>query len=141
MPPESVSHKGMVVSVTESKVNVEIISRSACSACQVAGLCGVSEAEKKIIEVPAENAPRCTVGQEVEVCLAKRTGLKAVLFSYVIPVLILLIIIVSLSSANLSELAIGLASVVGVAAYYFIVYLFRNRLAGRYEFYIIDYQN
>jgi positive regulator of sigma E activity len=58
------------------------------------------------------------------------------LISYVIPVVILLILIVTLSSLGKSELLTGLVSVGGVAIYYFMVYLFRDRLAGKYEFYI-----
>ncbi len=133
---ELISHKGKVISSGQGIISVEIVSESACSACHAAGLCGMSESRKKIVEVPAVRGRDFSVGQEVEVCLAPKTGLKAVLLSYVIPAMILLILILSLPLIGLGELAGGLFAVAGVALYYLILYLFKGRLAGEYEFYI-----
>ena len=133
---ELISHKGKVISSGQGIISVEIVSESACSACHAAGLCGMSESRKKIVEVPAVRGRVFSVGQEVEVCLAPKTGLKAVLLSYVIPAMILLILILSLPLIGLGELAGGLFAVAGVALYYLILYLFKGRLAGEYEFYI-----
>ncbi|MBR7003405.1 MAG: SoxR reducing system RseC family protein [Bacteroidales bacterium] len=133
---ELISHKGKVISSGQGIISVEIVSESACSACHAAGLCGMSESRKKIVEVPAVRGRGFSVGQEVEVCLAPKTGLKAVLLSYVIPAMILLILILSLPLIGLGELAGGLLAVAGVALYYLVLYLFKGRLAGEYEFYI-----
>lgn len=133
---ELISHKGKVISSGQGIISVEIVSESACSACHAAGLCGMSESRKKIVEVPAVRGRDFSVGQEVEVCLAPKTGLKAVLLSYVIPAMILLILILSLPLIGLGELAGGLLAVAGVALYYLVLYLFKGRLAGEYEFYI-----
>ena len=133
---ELISHKGKVISSGQGIISVEIVSESACSACHAAGLCGMSESRKKIVEVPAVRGKDYSVGQEVEVCLAPKTGLKAVLLSYAIPAMILLILILSLPLIGLGELAGGLLAVAGVALYYLMLYLFKGRLAGEYEFYI-----
>ena len=133
---ELISHKGKVISSGHGIISVEIVSESACSACHAAGLCGMSESRKKIVEVPAVRGKVFSVGQEVEVCLAPKTGLKAVLLSYAIPAMILLILILSLPLIGLGELAGGLLAVAGVALYYLILYLFKGRLAGEYVFYI-----
>ena len=133
---ELISHKGRVVSADSKKVSVEIVSESACAACHAAGLCGMSESRKKIVEVPAPAWMEYVPGQEVEVCLAPKTGLKAVLLSYVLPVMFLLILILSLSLIGLGELAAGVISILGVALYYLILYLFKDRLAEGYEFFI-----
>ena len=136
MSAGEVSHKGKIVSVGKDKVSVQIVSESACSSCHAAGLCGASESKKKIVEVPVYAGQAYSLGQDVEVCLAKRMGLKAVLFSYVIPLGILLILVLSLSSIGLGELACGLVSIAGIAVYYLILYFCRNRLAEGYAFYI-----
>lgn len=136
MASGEVSHKGMVVSVGKDSVSVRIVSESACSSCHAAGLCGAAESKKKIVEVPLYGAQTYSIGQEVEVCLARKMGLKAVLLSYVIPLMILLILVLSLSSIGLGELASGLVSIGGIAVYYLILYLCRNRLAEGYVFYI-----
>ncbi len=136
MTAGEVSHKGNVVSVGKDKVSVQIVSESACSACHAAGLCGAAESKKKIVEVPVYAGQSYSLGQEVEVCLARKMGLKAVLLSYVIPLLILLILVLSLSGFGLGELTCGLASIGGIAVYYLILYLCRDRLAEGYAFYI-----
>ncbi len=133
---EVISHKGTVTGCSGGIVSVEIVSESACAACHAAGLCTMAESSRKIIEVPLAEGETYVTGQEVEVCLARKSGLKAVLFSYVIPVMFLLILILSLSNVGLGELAVGLLSVGGIALYYLVLYLFRDKLAEGYGFYI-----
>ena len=133
---EVISHKGRVTGCGDGTVSVEIVSESACAACHAAGLCTMAESSKKIIEVPLGTGESYITGQEVEVCLAQKSGLKAVFFSYVIPVLFLLFLILSLSYIGLGELAVGLLSVGGTALYYLVLYLLRDKLAEGYAFYI-----
>ena len=128
---KEVSHKGRVVEVGQDVIRVEIISSSACSSCHAAGLCTMSEAVKKIVEVPVASNPKCYVGEEVELVLQEATGMKAVLLAYVIP---LLILCVSLSYVNMNELYAGLAGLAGVLVYYLVLYLVRNRISGDYVF-------
>ena len=61
-------------------------------------------------------------------------GLKAVLISYVIPLLIILIILLSLSEFGVSELLSGLIAIVAVGIYFCIVFLCRKRIAGAFDF-------
>lgn len=136
MSAGEVSHKGKVVSVGKDRMSVQIVSESACSSCHAAGLCGASESKKKIVDVPVFAGQSYSVGQDVEVCLTKKMGLKAVLLSYVVPLVILLILVLSLSLIGLGELACGLAAIGGIAVYYLILYFCRNRLAERYVFYV-----
>ena len=133
---EAVSHKGRIIAFNNESVSVEIVSESACASCHAAGLCGVSEIKKKIVDVPVRGVTDYQIGQEVEVCLARKAGMKAVLLSYALPALILLILILSLPKIGFGELATGGLSILGVAAYYLVLYLCRDRLAEGYEFYI-----
>lgn len=133
---DAVSHKGRIVAAENGSVSVEIVSESACASCHAAGLCGLTESKKKIVQVPVRDSSQFEIGQEVEVCLGTKAGMKAVLLSYVLPVLFLLILILSLSKIGLGELASGGLSILGVAGYYLVLYFFRDRLAEGYEFYI-----
>jgi predicted membrane-bound mannosyltransferase len=54
----------------------------------------------------------------------------------VIPLAILMILILSLSGFIDSELVRGLVAIAGVALYYFCIWLFRDRLADEFVFYI-----
>ena len=83
MASKEISHKGKVLSSCDGVVSVEITSSSACASCHASGLCGLGESVRKTVDV--RDSGHYLPGQEVEVCLAHRMGLKAVLLSYVIP--------------------------------------------------------
>ena len=75
---EEVSHRGRVLSVDAEKIRVEIISSSACTSCHAAGLCSMSEAVKKIVDVPVFGNSGYAPGDEVELVLTASMGMKAV---------------------------------------------------------------
>ena len=133
---DEITHKGRIVAVEEGTLYVEIISSGACSSCAAAGLCVTGESARRRVEVKAWNAAERRVGEEVEVCLGKSLGLKAVLLSYVVPVVVLLVLTLSLSAAGIPELWNGVISVAGVALYYAVLALFRERIGEEYAFYL-----
>lgn len=131
-----ISHRGRIVEITPEFTTVEIISRSACSECHAKGLCGVSEEATKAIAVPTDGFADRKVGDEVDVCLRRVMGHKAVWLSYVIPVCILLILILTLCSVIGNEVVAGLVSIGGVCLYYLVLWLLRDRLRKEYVFFI-----
>lgn len=135
-----ISHRGKIIEITPDFTTVQIIVSSACSACHAKGLCGMSEDEEKVIMVPTDPYTVYQVGDEVQVLTKMSMGLKAVWISYVIPLLILMILILSLSSVIGNEVVVGLVSVAGVALYYLSIWLLRDRLADEFVFYIKEQQ-
>lgn len=131
-----ISHRGRIVEITPEFTTVEIVSSSACSECHAKGLCGISEESVKVISVPSDGFADRRVGDEVDVCLRRVMGHRAVWLSYVIPVFILLIFILTLSSVIGNEVVAGLVSIGAVCAYYLLLWLMRDRLRKEYVFYI-----
>lgn len=131
-----IRHSGRILEITPDFTTVQIIVSSACSACHAKGLCGMSEDEEKVIMVPTDPYSEHKVGDEVQVLTKMTMGLKAVWISYVIPLAVLMILILSLSSVIGNELVLGLVSIAGVAVYYFGIWLFREKLSNEFVFYI-----
>jgi len=131
-----IRHSGKILEITPDFTTVQIIVSSACSACHAKGLCGMSEDEEKVIMVPTDPYADHKEGDEVQVLTKMTMGLKAVWISYVIPLAVLMILILSLSPVIASELVLGLVSIAGVALYYFGIWLFRDRLSNEFVFYI-----
>ena len=131
-----IRHKAKVVEMTPEFTTVEIIVSSACAECHAKGLCGMSEEEEKLISLPTDPYATYNVGDEVELCTKMSMGMKAVWISYVIPLLILMILILTLSAVIGNEIITGLVSIGGVAVYYLIIWLFRDRLQNEFVFYI-----
>ena len=129
-------HTGKIVEINPDFTTVEIMVPSACSECHAKGLCGMSEQQEKIIMVPTDPYVVRQVGDEVQVRTKMTMGLKAVWISYVIPLAILMILILSLSAFVPDEFLRGGISVAGVGLYYFIIWLFKDKLSDQFEFYI-----
>ena len=135
-----IKHKAKVLEMTPDFTTVEIVVSSACSECHAKGLCGISEEEQKVISLPTDPYATYNVGDEVELCTKRTMGMKAVWISYVIPLMVLMILILSLSNVfaayEQSEVIAGLGALVGVAVYYFVIWLLRGRLNNEFVFYI-----
>lgn len=136
MKKNEITHKGKITEITPDFTTVEIIASSACSSCHAKGLCGMSEEQEKIIMLPTDPYATHKVGDEVEICTKMTMGLKAVWISYVIPLAVLMILILSLSGIFENEALRGLAAIAGVGVYYFIIWIFRDRLKNEFTFYI-----
>lgn len=135
MAAEVISHPGRITDITPEFVTVSFTAMSACSSCKAGGFCGVAESEEKTIQIPTPHGV-WTVGQEVDVCLRRSMGFKAVWLCYAIPLVVLLAVLLGLVSAGVRELASGLAAIGATLCYYFVLYLFRDRLSNEYTFYI-----
>ena len=131
-----IRHSGRILEITPEFTTVQIVVSSACSSCHAKAMCGMSEDEEKVIMVPTDPYSEHEVGDEVEVKTKMSMGLKAVWISYVIPLAVLMILILSLSSVIGNELMLGLTAVSGVALYYLGIWLFRDRLSNEFVFYI-----
>ena len=129
-------HAGKILEITPDFTTVLNIVASACSACHAKRLCGMSEEEEKVIMLPTDPYATYNVGDEVQVCTKMAMGLKAVWISYVIPLIILMILILSLSTIVEREAYRALMAIGGVAVYYLFVWLFRDKLSNEFVFYI-----
>lgn len=133
---DEVSHKGIVRSIDRYVTEVEIVRESACSSCHAKGLCGYSESEVKLIPVPTDAFAMLEVGDEVELCLKRSMGMKAVWIAYVLPLVVMMVVIFVANALKLQELYVGLSAIASVAAYYLIILCFRKKLNNNFVFYI-----
>lgn len=129
-------HSGKIIEINPDFTTVEIMVSSACSECHAKGLCGMSEMEEKVIMVPTDPYEPRKVGDIVQVKTKMTMGLKAVWISYVIPLAVLMILILSLSAVIENEFLRGGIAIAGVGLYYFVIWLLKDRLSDQFEFYI-----
>ncbi len=130
----TVDHVGVVKEITPAYIDVEILNKSMCAACHAKSMCTMSDVSAKIIRVSNLYGETCSVGEEVRVVMKKTMGLKAVWISYVIPLVILMILLLSLPRLGVSELGAGLSAVSGVAVYYLAIWLLRDKIAREFTF-------
>ena len=135
-----ITHKAKVIEMTPDFTTVEILVPSACAESHAKGLCGVSETEEKILSLPTDPYATYNVGDDVTLCTKKSMGYKAVWISYVIPLAVLMILILSLlkifEGVQAKEAIAGLGALGGVVIYYFVIWLLRDSLKNEFVFYI-----
>lgn len=127
-------HKGRIVSITPELISVEIVSEDACSSCHAKEFCSAGSEKTRLVEV--QSVPGYGLGEEVNLVMKRSMGMKAVWIAYVIPLIVLVLSILAFFESGVPETLSGLLGLGLVAVYYFVVFLFRNRLKNEYSFII-----
>lgn len=90
----------------------------------------VKEKEIEICDYKGDYVP----GQEVSVILQESMGFKALLYGYLLPFILILVVLISLYAITGNELAAGLSSVAVLIPYYIILYFYRGHLKNIFKF-------
>jgi len=128
----TIQHEGTVKQVENNSVLVTITSCSACSGCHAEGICNISGKEEKIINVTGRY--NVSPGDNVTVQMNESTGMKAVLLSYIIPLLIIISGLIVFNSLSFSEGASGLAAISLLFPYFLVLYIFRKNINRSFSF-------
>ena len=137
MSVANIKHCGEVVRVADNKVWVRMTVNSACSGCHARAVCGVDESKDRIVEVATSDAAAYSVGESVEVALASRSvGAKSVLWAYVVPFFVLLVVLVRLTAFGASEGIAALSAIASVGVYYVVLWRMNSRIEKTIKFII-----
>lgn len=123
-----------VIETTKEFTTVEFTQQSACATCHAKGMCSLTDESVKILSLPADPWNKYEVGEEVMVEMRQSLGLKAVWLCYLVPLLVFMVVMFTLSKFGLGDLAVGLSSVASVVLYYLILYIIRDRISDEYVF-------
>ena len=135
---KTVSHKGVVVAIDGNKIKVQIESVSACAACHAKGMCTLSDKEDKLIDIETPKAGDKKVGDVVTVVVSRQCGMQAVLLAYILPAIVVILSLVGLLNIVAEPVAIIL-SLLSLAVYYTILYLFRNKISSKFVMTLADF--
>ena len=128
---KTVSHKGVVVAVDGRRLKVQIESVSACAACHAKGMCTLSDKEEKLIDIEMPIGMEKKVGDVVTVVVTQQRGMQAVVLAYILPAIVVILSLVGLLKIVSEPVAIIL-SLLSLAVYYILLYLFRNRISSKF---------
>jgi sigma-E factor negative regulatory protein RseC len=132
---DEIRHSGLVERIDEKGLHIRIDQYSACGACQAKKYCSSSEKQEKIIDILTYKG-QYRVGERVEVLGSTAMGYKAVLWAYVIPLcLTVLILVLSLTVLFPGKEAVAaLLALLSPLVYYLVLYRFRSRLKQEFIF-------
>ena len=121
-------------SVAEGCVKVRILQTSACAACKVASHCNASDKKVKIIEVFCDDAASYQIGQEVRVTASRQVAANALLLSFGLPFLLLMLILIVTLKLSGNEGIAAVAAIASLVPYYLVLWLFKDRIRQRLAF-------
>ncbi|MDZ7741816.1 MAG: SoxR reducing system RseC family protein [Bacteroidota bacterium] len=129
-----ITHPGQIIRVKENKVEVRILSQSACASCHARGHCTVSDVEEKIVEVSPEAGRDFKEGETVDLIMKRGLAPRAVFLGYVLPFLVVLVALFVLVYATGKEGLSALISLGLLVPYYVIMYYMRDKLQKTFVF-------
>ena len=131
---QTIKHRGTVKSIKGDIVSVLVVQASACSTCTAKQLCHSAESKEKIVDVVCMQPHTIHIGDEVQVVASLSSGLKAVFWAYVLPLILLMGSVLLAVSVTGSEPAGALCALAVLAAYYLVLYLCRAQISRKLSF-------
>ena len=127
------THQGIVTSVREGCVSVQIHVVSACATCEAHSHCGFADSKDKIMDIDTPQWEQYHEGDRVTVAVNSNRGLQAVFIAYIVPTLLFLTtFLVTLCVLHLSDGWVALITLAVIALYALVLYLRRQHLQQRF---------
>ncbi|MGX8690540.1 MAG: SoxR reducing system RseC family protein [Bacteroidaceae bacterium] len=135
---QDIRHDGVVDSIDGQTVVVRITQSSACGGCQARNICRAAESKDKLVEVQCADAGLLKTGQVVTVAGAESLGMKAVMWAFGLPLVLLLAAMIVVMALTGDERMAALAALGILVPYYIVLFLMRERLKKDFKFRIIQ---
>jgi|WetSurMetagenome_2_1015567.scaffolds.fasta_scaffold161516_2 positive regulator of sigma E activity len=130
---DEIKHKGFVSRVSPGSLYVTIVNQAACTECHAKAACTISDFKEKEIEITTFRKEYKT-GENVTVILRESSGMKAILFAYIIPFVVLLFTLIVLVNLIGNEILSGFIALGMLLLYYCGLWLFREKLKKSFRF-------
>lgn len=130
----TITHSGVIEKIGSHHVTVRIEQVSACASCKVAGHCNASDRQEKLIDVDSDRPGKYRVGEAVVIAADTRTGFRAVVLGFGLPLAILMMLIFVIKASTGSDGQAAVAGMAGLIPYYILLYLMRKKLHRKFSF-------
>lgn len=116
---------GIVTQVHATEVDILISRNSACAGCHVQSACTSQDKKEQLITV-RHYPPTLRVGERVRIVGDAKLGLRAVVYSFVVPIVLILVTLLYMSARGVDEIIIALTILGVLGAYALILVLLRS---------------
>lgn len=130
-----IEHDGVIVKSTNNRATVKILNKSACASCELTGKCNLSDIKEKVIDVYT-NGITYNEGDKVIITGTESMGFKALFLGYVLPFLLVLGTLITLTQTGYSEITSGLISIAILIPYYIALKLLNHKIQKQFSFYL-----
>ncbi|MDE3742819.1 SoxR reducing system RseC family protein [Maribacter polysaccharolyticus] len=128
-------HSGVISKKSNGSLIVSLDENVHCESCRAKSTCGISESGSKEVEIP-NSGQSFTLNEPVNVVLKKGLGLKAVVWAYIFPFLLMVGTLIG-SSLFLEEWMAGIVSLLILIPYYLLLYILRNTFKKTFKISVV----
>lgn len=127
---ETIQQEGVITNIKPGEITVSIEQKSACTGCHAASYCVSTDCKDRAVKIKSFNNKDYSLGERVLVIGSRSMGHKAVLLSFVLPLVLLLVVaVLCISVFHTSEVLGAGISLASVVLYYLFLSLFEKRLS------------
>ncbi len=130
---DKIEHEGVISKINKGKAWVTIVQNSACADCHSKSMCQLSEQKEKTIEIPDIDSS-FQAGDKVTVVGSASLGLQAVLYAFVIPLILIVIMLAVCLRFSMPETMAALAAIAVLIVYFIVLYILRDKLKKKFVF-------
>ena len=129
-----IEHQGTIDNINGNQYTIRITQSSACSECHAKGACMAADTKVKMVDV-VNTSGQFKLHERVLLLGKTSIGYKAVLWAFVIPLILLIsVIIASTSIWQVNELQAALLALVSLVPYYALLYIIRHKMGEKLAF-------
>lgn len=133
---DDIVRDGIVDSVRQGKVFISVSRTEGCSGCSARAACNISECGgEELLEIP-EAGRGFVPGERVKVSMASGIALKTAFISYLLPLVLMVVLLLTLIECGMPEALAGLCSVLVLIPYYAVLSWYARGFRKRLTFYI-----
>ena len=131
---EEIKQTGVITNIEDDTLSIKITTCSACSQCSAKSFCSISEQKDKIITTKVTNSSLYNINDYVDISINQPLAIKAVFYSYVLPLILLLATIIILYTMGFNDFISGISGIIVLIPYYFGLFLLRNKFRADFKF-------
>ena len=130
-----IEHEGKIHRIEGDNAQVLITQSTACASCDAKSACPAAQGAEKIIEaIMTDNSLK--VGDAVIVYGQRSLGLLAVLLTFVIPFMLILVLLFVFRYFIENDALSGAIALASLVPYYIILSFFKEKLKSKFQFYV-----
>lgn len=127
-------HEGKVVNISSNIVHVEIMINEACHHCAGKDSCMAFTSKERIIDVYCSNPNKYEIGEEVQVSMKTSLGYKAVVYAYLLPIILLVSTLIITNKLFKEQIVLVISIFIVLTIYFIILYILRKKINKKFKF-------
>jgi positive regulator of sigma E activity len=125
--------KGVIKTISDSKVSVDITKNSACEGCHALDICSIFDSRYCTVDISVPGN-KFEIGDEVMVYVKRKHGWKATFLAYLLPFIIMIATLVIMNSYGIDDLIMGITVLLALTCYFLSLFFIRKRLNKAFGF-------